>query len=152
MDRPFLVLRAITPDCPKLRVGGEYRWSGLPLKPIPLEGIDFASLEPGRELHREGLLCYSWGWSEEPEFADTLRGWHRHDPLWAILRCDQYVRDKGRDGPFGKLRVELASVVCLGTLAGAVQYLREHWDETLGDSPRWEIDERLFPPPYRGPR
>lgn len=129
-------------------VGEAFEWIGPELIKI-LQGGPLENEHEGRQLHREGIHAYGWGLSSEPEFAETVRYWHRNFmDSWIILGCrsEDVVFDKHRTGPFGKCRVKRGEVCYLADLDGATDYLRAHWTEANGPVPSW-ADSPLYPPP-----
>jgi hypothetical protein len=96
------------------------------------------------DQHEHGIHGYWWGCTggEETSFAR----WALGDFLILDAAERDVVHDKWRT-TVGKVRVRRGVVAFMGTLPGAIDFMRARWPQENGPPPAWEDDPALFPPP-----
>ncbi len=102
-----------------------------------------AGNEPA-DQHEHGIHAFWWGCTggEGPLTRHYVGG----DYLVLDAAERDVVHDKSRT-TVGKVRVKRGRLAFMGTLEGAIDYMRARWPKDAGPPPAWEDDPYVFPPP-----
>jgi hypothetical protein len=97
------------------------------------------------DQQEHGIHGYWWGCTGG-EQAGAFGRWRPGDFLILEAAERDVVHDKWRT-TVGKVRVKRGVLAYMGSLEGAIDFMRERWPKDAGPPPDWHADPIIFPPP-----